>query len=59
MGDPKLSTDSVETIEPQDERLTRSWRTWYERSFVREVIRALGAVGFGDRIIIFGASLLL
>src|SRR5215510_13574087 len=59
MGDPKLSPDSVERIQPQDERLTRSWRTWYERSFVREVIRALGAVGFGDRIIVFGASLLL
>jgi membrane protein len=59
MGDPKPASDSAEAIAPHQARLTRSWRARYERSFVREVISGLGTVGFGDRIIVFGASLLL
>ncbi len=34
-------------------------RAQYEKSFARELISGLGDVDFGDRIIIFGASLLL
>jgi len=35
------------------------WRRRYERSSVREFVAALGAVDFGDRIILFGAAMLL
>ena len=34
-------------------------RQRYERSAIHDLIRALGAVEFGDRIVLFGASLLL
>ena len=36
-----------------------AWRRRYERSAVREFVAALGAVDFGDRIILFGAAMLL
>jgi membrane protein len=36
-----------------------SWRRRYERSVLREFVDALGAVEFGDRIIVFGAAMLL
>jgi len=36
-----------------------TWRQRYEGSAVQDLIRALGAIEFGDRIILFGAALLL
>lgn len=59
MGDPRPAADSAEATAPHEGRLTRSWRGRYERSFVRDVISGLGTVGFVDRIVIFGASLLV
>ena len=35
------------------------WREWYEGSPLQDLVRSLGAVDFGDRIILFGAALLL
>jgi len=35
------------------------WHQRYEESAVHDLIRALGAIEFGDRIILFGAALLL
>ena len=35
------------------------WRVRYEESFAQELVRGLGAVDFADRIIIFGACLLV
>lgn len=58
-GDPKPASMSAHTIGPRGGKLARAWHTWYDRSFARDVIDKLGAVGFGDRIIVFGASLLL
>jgi hypothetical protein len=34
-------------------------RSRYERSFAQDVMSGLGAVDFGDRIIVFGACMLL
>ncbi|MGO9854820.1 MAG: YhjD/YihY/BrkB family envelope integrity protein [Acidimicrobiales bacterium] len=36
-----------------------NWRQRYEGSAAQDLLRALGAVEFGDRIILFGAALLL
>jgi membrane protein len=38
---------------------TERWRAAFEGSFAQDLIRGLGAVDFGDRIIVFGASLLV
>src|SRR5271165_4009484 len=35
------------------------WRQRYEGSALHDLVNALGAVQFGDRIILFGAALLL
>ena len=40
-------------------KLTAGWRARYQGSFAQDLVKALGAVDFGDQIIIFGASLLL
>jgi membrane protein len=57
--DPNQAAASAQRVAPHDGKLTWAWRIWYERSFVRDVISGLGRVRFGDRIIVFGASLLL
>jgi len=44
--------------EDRSDRSTR-WRQRYEGSVVHDLVRSLGAVEFGDRIILFGAALLL
>ena len=58
-GPPGDASGSAQARTRHDGKLTRAWHIWYERSFAREVARGLGTVGFGDRIIVFGASLLL
>jgi membrane protein len=47
-----------ESLEPSQQRPPK-WRQRYEGSAVQELARALNAVEFGDRIILFGAALLL
>lgn len=45
-----------------ESRLTRSakaWRGWYEGSAAQEFLGHLGALNFGNQVILFGASLLL
>jgi len=44
---------------PAKDTLAQRLRARYEGSFLQEFVRGLGEVAFGDRIIIFGASLLL
>lgn len=39
--------------------VAESWRAWYRGSFLRDLFRLLGAIDFGDRILVFGACLLL
>lgn len=51
--------DQPATTRPRWQKLSAAWRARYERSFARDVLRGLGAVDFGERIIVFGACLLL
>jgi membrane protein len=39
--------------------LPESWRSRYQRSFTADVFRQLGEINFADRVLVFGASLLL
>jgi membrane protein len=48
-----------EALGPRYQKLSRAWRARYEGSFVQEFATGLGAVDFGDRILVFGACLLL
>lgn len=41
------------------ERTATAWRDRYQGSIVQEFVNLLGAIDFGDRIILFGAALLL
>ena len=45
--------------QPAGNRVTAVLRAKYQGSFTQEVARGLGEIEFGDRIIVFGASLLL
>jgi len=53
----QASRSSEEETGPKT--LARRWRARYEDSLAQDLVRGLGEVDFGDRIIIFGASLLL
>jgi len=57
MADPGQAS-SEKAVDGSPKRATR-WRQRYEGSAVQDLVRALGAVEFGDRIILFGAALLL
>jgi membrane protein len=59
MEDPNRSPDRPGTTSPQQPDLSKGWRARYEGSFAQELVTGLGAVNFGDRIIIFGACLLV
>jgi hypothetical protein len=59
MRDPNQGSDTSETTKRGDEKLRAAWRARYEGSFAQGLVRGLGGVDFGDRIIIFGACLLL
>lgn len=57
--EPDQNPDPRHKIGAEYQALTERARPRYERSFAHDLFRGLGAVDFGDRIIIFGASLLL
>jgi hypothetical protein len=59
MEDREQRVTTDETKAPHQRNLPRRLRARYEGSFAQELIVGLGDVDFGDRIIIFGASLLL
>ena len=55
INDPRLPRRAT----PRNQKRSETWRARYEGSFAQDFVRGLGAVDFGDRIIIFGACLLL
>jgi membrane protein len=59
MTDLTQGTETAETITaPQQDAVGRQ-RSRYEGSFAQDLVKGLGAVDFGDRILVFGASMLL
>jgi membrane protein len=58
MADRNEGSETAETTAPRSQ-LTGTWRARYPGSFAQDFVRGLGAVDFGDRILIFGACLLL
>lgn len=59
MDDPDQGRDRAEIIKPPSQRLIAGWNARYRESFAQDLVRGLGAVDFGDRILIFGACMLL
>jgi membrane protein len=59
MDDPNQRSDLSETTGPRYKKVTAAWHAWYEGTFAQDLFRGLGAVDFADRIIIFGACLLI
>jgi membrane protein len=59
MQDRHQEPDKSEKTKPRYQKLWAAWRARYEGSFAQDLLGGLGAVDFGDRIIIFGACLLL
>jgi membrane protein len=58
-GDPDSNASKAGTASLRHQNLAQTWRDWYDGSFAQDFVKGLGAVDFGDRIIIFGACLLL
>jgi membrane protein len=59
MADPNQRPETAEVISSRNRKLSQRWRARYEGSFAQDFVTGLGAVDFGDRILIFGACLLL
>lgn len=59
MAEGNRPSTTGEAMPTRHRALSQRWRTQYEGSFVHEVATGLGDVDFGDRIMIFGGSLLL
>jgi membrane protein len=59
MAERDQPSKTGEAITPRYQKLSETWRARYEGSFAQDFARGLGAVDFGDRIIIFGACLLV
>ena len=59
MEDPNQSPNGDGATTPRHAGRPKEWRARYEGSFAQELVTGLGAVNFGDRIIIFGACLLV
>ena len=57
MVDPEPAPDADQSKSSRAK--ATQWRQRYEGSVVEDLIRSLGAIEFGDRIILFGAALLL
>ena len=57
--DPNQSAGRPGTITPRYQKVMETWRARYDGSFAQDLVRGLGNVDFGDRIIIFGACLLV
>jgi membrane protein len=52
-------SDPTTSVKPAGRHASEAWRARYEGSFAQDFFKGLAAVDFGDRIIIFGACLLL
>jgi hypothetical protein len=59
MEDPHRKPDPSEASRQSAGKLTGGWRARYQGSFAQDFVKSLGAVDFGNQIIIFGACLLL
>jgi membrane protein len=59
MADRDQPFKTAGTIRLPYQKLSETWRAHYEGSFAQDFARGLGATDFGDRILIFGACLLL
>jgi len=59
VDDADHGPERPEAVMPWSKRVAEIWRARYEGSFAQDVVKRLGAVDFGDRILIFGACLLL
>jgi membrane protein len=59
VDDADQGPEQPEAVRPRSKRVVEIWRARYEGSFAQDVVKGLGAVDFGDRILIFGACLLL
>jgi len=57
MDDPGTAPDANQSKRSPEKATTRRER--YEGSAVQDLVRTLGAIEFGDRIILFGSALLL
>src|SRR5271165_5429901 len=57
MADPGQAS-SEKAVDGSPKRATK-WRQHYEGSMVQDLIHTLGVIEFGDKIILFGAALLL
>jgi membrane protein len=57
IDDPGPAPDATQ-LNSSPGKVTK-WRQRYEGSAVQDVVRTLGAIEFGDRIILFGSALLL
>jgi membrane protein len=56
---PNSGASKAGTVGLRYQNLAQAWRGRYAGSFVQDFVKGIGAVDFGDRIIIFGACLLL
>jgi membrane protein len=59
MADQDQPSKTGDAKTPRYQKLSETWRARYRGSFAQDFARGLGAVDFGDRIIIFGACLLV
>jgi membrane protein len=57
IDDPGRAPDATQS--KRSPRKATKWRQRYEGSAVQDLVRTLGAIEFGDRIILFGSALLL
>jgi membrane protein len=57
--DPDQKSDTSEATRTSDGKLTAAWRARYQGSFAQDFVKTLGAVDFGNQILIFGACMLL
>jgi membrane protein len=59
MAQPRPRSAASQTAKSSSRTLGEAWRARYDGSFVQDLAKGLGAVDFGDRILVFGACLLL
>jgi membrane protein len=57
--DPDQKSDTSEATRTSDGKPTAAWRARYQGSFAQDFAKTLGAVDFGNQILIFGAAMLL
>jgi membrane protein len=59
VGDADQGPEQPEAVTPRSKQVIETWRARYEGSFAHDFVKGLDRVDFGDRILIFGACLLL